>query len=376
MANLFDYLEWRGDLTLGQAPFNDIDSLILSRLSYLPFDHVVPASLQSRITIAEASKLFFASEEASVRAIMKDDIHLLKAVAASDRFPDMNLMGYVNQVDFEDEKQFSAVVIEMDQDFFYVSFRGTDDTIVGWKEDFNMSFTTPVPAQEEAVRYLERIGNTLPGRFIVGGHSKGGNLAVYGAAFCPKEVQDRIAAVYNNDGPGFDAAVLESEGYQNIRHKIKTFIPQSSVVGMLLQHEEEYIVIHSTQIGLMQHDLYSWEVVRDQFVYLDTITDSSKFIDRTLKTWIANLDPEQREQFIDGLFSILEQTNARTLKELTENWYSNARVILKSFKDMDESMRQTMSETLSLLFKCAKQSMSISIPKPRPFHFGERKESK
>mgnify|MGYP000908151178 CR=1 FL=1 len=365
MANLFDYLDWRGDLTLDQVPFNDIDSLILSRLSYLPFDGIVPQSLQESITIAKASERFFASKEAHEHVIMQEDIPLLQEVANSGRFGPLNLLGYVNQVDLEEEKQFAAVVIQMSPDCHYVSFRGTDLTLVGWKEDFNMSFTTPVPAQEEAVRYLEQVGTTLTGNFVIGGHSKGGNLAVYAAAFCSEKLQGRILAVYNNDGPGFDSAVLATDGYQRIREKIKTFVPQSSVVGMLLQHEEDYFVIHSTQIGLMQHDLYSWEVERDQFVYLDTVTDGSKFIDQTLKTWVANLEPGQRELFVDALFSIFEQTKATSLKELTENWYTNARIILKSLRDMDDAMRQTISETLRLLLKSARQNIAIPGPKVR-----------
>lgn len=365
MANLFDYLHWRGDLTFEQVPFNDIDSLILSRLSYLPFDHIVPESFQESITIAQANELFFASEEAPSQVILQEDIPLLEQVSASERFGQLKLSGYVNQVDLEKEKQFAAVVIQINPKCYYVSYRGTDLTIVGWKEDFNMSFTTPVPAQEEAVRYLEQVGSTLKGNFIIGGHSKGGNLAVYAAAFCSKKLQERILAVYNNDGPGFDSFVLKTEGYQNIREKIKTFVPQSSVVGMLLQHEEEYFVIHSTQLGLMQHDLYSWQVVRDQFVYLDTVTDGSKFIDQTLKTWVASLEPEQREQFVDALFSIFEQTKATSLKELTDNWYTNAKVMLKSLRNMDESMRQIISETLHLLLKSARQNVALPTAKIR-----------
>lgn len=367
MANLFDYLNWRGDLTLDQVPLNDIDSLILSRLSYLPFDNIVPKSLRESITIKEAGKRFLASEEAREHVILQEDIPLLQEIAASERFGPMHLLGYVNQIDEEAEKQFSAVIIQMSPDCHYVSYRGTDLTLVGWKEDFNMSFTTPVPAQEEAVRYFEGVGSTVRGNFVLGGHSKGGNLAVYAAAFCSEKLQKRILAVYNNDGPGFDSAVLETAGYKNIKEKIKTFVPQSSVVGMLLQHEEEYFVIHSTQIGLMQHDLYSWEVVRDQFVHLDTVTDGSKFIDQTLKTWVAALEPEQREQFVDALFSIFEQTEATSLKELTENWYTNARVILKSLRNMDDTMRQTISETLRVLLKSARQNLAIPSPRARRF---------
>lgn len=365
MANLFDYLDWRGDLPFSAVPFNDIDSLILSRLSYLPFDGIVSSCLDDKITILEAGKQILASEESLEQIIWQEDIPLIQELVASERFSPLNLSGYVNQVDLAKEKQFSAIVTELDPHRHYVAYRGTDLSLAGWKEDFNMSFTTPVPAQEDAVRYLEYVGSKLKGNFIIGGHSKGGNLAVYAGAFCSPELQKRIITIYNNDGPGFDSTILQTEGYQNIRAKIKTFVPQSSVVGMLLQHEEDYYVIHSTQIGLMQHDLYSWQVDRDNFVYLDQVTDGSKFIDETLKTWITSLEPEQREEFVDALFSIFEHTEVSSLKELTENWYGNSKLMLKSIRNMDETMRSSISKTLRLLFKAARQHVTLPLPKSK-----------
>jgi hypothetical protein len=369
MANLFDYLKWRGDLSLQQAGLNEVDSLILSRLSYLPFDGIVPQGFTGEISVAEAGELFFAQADPEARLIMKADLPFLQAVAASRRFAGMGLCGYTNQVDPEAEKQFAALVIRDSPDLAYISFRGTDLSLAGWKEDFNMSFCTPVPAQLDAVQYLNDAAAALSGRFWVGGHSKGGNLAVYAASFCQTEVQDRLIFVHNHDGPGFEASVLESEGYRRIAEKIRTYIPQSSVVGMLLQHEEDYYVVRSSQIGLMQHDLFSWEVERDQFVYLDAVTDRSKFIDLTLKTWLTQLSTEQREQFVDTLFSILEATNAGTLKELTLNWHRNARIVLRSIREMDEEMRHNISHALGLLFEAAKQTalqnVQRSLPKPR-----------
>lgn len=368
MANLFDYLKWRGDLPLAEIPINDIDSLIFSRLSYLPFDGIVPAQFDSEITLAAAAEEILQREDAEEQVIMKMDLPFLKEVANCQRFSKLGLCGYTNQVDPDAEKQFAALVIRMGPQSSYISYRGTDLSLAGWKEDFNMSFCTPVPAQVDAVRYLNDAARSLPGRLYVGGHSKGGNLAVYAAAFCRPEVQDRLTFIHNHDGPGFDSGVLKSGGYQRVRKKIKTFIPQSSAVGMLLQHEEDYYVIRSTQVGLMQHDLFSWEVQRDQFIYLDEVTEHSRFLDHTLKTWLAQLSPEQREQFVDTLFSILEETNASTLKELTLNWHKNARIVLKSLQEMDDDMRRNLSQAIGLLFEAAKhtarQNVRITIPKP------------
>lgn len=361
MSNLFDYLKWRGDLSLEQVPLNDIDSLILSRLSYLPFDGIAPSSLVSMITVAEAAEQILQREDPEEGLIMKMDLPFLQEIAESQRFAKLGLCGYTNQVDPDAEKQFAALVIRLLPGLSYVSYRGTDLSLAGWKEDFNMSFCTPVPAQIDAVRYLNDVADAVPGTLCVGGHSKGGNLAVYAASFCRPEVQDRVRFVHNHDGPGFDSSVLASDGYQRITQKIRTFIPQSSVVGMLLQHEEDYYVVRSSQVGLMQHDPFSWEIQRDQFVYLDEVTDQSKFVDRMLKSWLTQLSPEQREQFVDTLFSILQETNATTLKELTLNWHRNAGIVLKSFREMDETMRQNLHHALGLLLEAAKENVRRNL---------------
>jgi len=357
MTNIFDYLKWRGDLKISQAPFNHVDALILSRLSYVPFEDIVSYNPLEKITLRQAAHIFF-SREISINYIFTaQDIKLLEAMMRSERFKDMRLSGYINEVDYETQKQFAAIIIDVGHHTHFISYRGTDNTLVGWKEDFNMSFMSPVPAQEAAVHYLEKMAESLPGYIRTGGHSKGGNLAVYAASLCSTQVQKRIIEVYNNDGPGFDSKIISMEGYVNIRGRINTFVPQSSVVGMLLEHEEEYRIVHSTQTGLLQHDIYSWEVMGNDFIYLDTVSNRSLFIDRTLKDWMLRMDSSQREQFIEAIYSIFNETNAKTLEELTSNWYKNALIILKSLKNMDNSLKQFTSQTLSLLIKSARQNL-------------------
>ena len=186
----------------------------------------------------------------------EDEAHL-KALRENRRYANMTLKGYVQQTDPVEEKQFAAITVETMDGLHYLAYRGTDSTLIGWKEDLNMSFQTTVPAQREAVEYLNRAAEMLAGELRLGGHSKGGNLAAYAASFCESQVQQRIRSVSNNDGPGFASSILEQQGYQRIKQRIHTFLPQSSVIGMLLGHEEEYTVIPRTQRGLMQHDLSS-----------------------------------------------------------------------------------------------------------------------
>lgn len=363
MATIFEYLDWRGDLKMDQAPFNNIDALILSRLSYIPFDGIVLSGPFDNIILSDAAALFFTLDGPTKEVYMPKDVDLLNVLSKSERFKNMRLSGYLNEVDYKTQKQFAAMVIDTCDDSYFISYRGTDNTLVGWKEDFNMSFMTPVPAQKEAVRYLEKMAAAISGSIRLGGHSKGGNLAVYAASFCSESVQERIIKVYNNDGPGLDSIIIAQKGYIGVCKRIHTFVPQSSVVGMLLEHEEEYIVVHSTQIGLLQHDIYSWEVMRDNFNYLETVSNSSRFVDKTLKDWLSVLVPEQREQFIEAMFSIFNETKALTTNELTANWYKNAQLILKSLKNMDEPLKQVISQVLFLLIKSARQNLPMLKPK-------------
>ncbi|MBQ5777271.1 MAG: DUF2974 domain-containing protein, partial [Oscillospiraceae bacterium] len=243
MADCFDYLEWRGDIPFAVSGINEIDGMILSRFAYSPFELVASGG---KMTIGEASEKLLEIEDLERYLVSKRDKELLSALPGADRFSDLVFFGYENIMDKESETQFSAVTVKLSPGLYYVAFRGTDDTFVGWKENFNMSFTFPVPAQALAVQYLEKIARRVHGKIICGGHSKGGNLAVYAAAFCKKSVQNRIAAVENFDGPGFDARVLSDPGYVAIRERVRTFVPKSSVVGMLLSHEEEYTIVDSS----------------------------------------------------------------------------------------------------------------------------------
>ena len=232
MENVFDYLDWRGDLTLDLVPLCDVDAVVLSRLSYLPLDGLVPPE---GAPVGALMRQLLASKPP---LLLPEDGRFIPALAASQRFCEMWIMDYVNQIDLESQTQFAAITVALGDGRHFVAFRGTDGTLVGWKEDFNMAFTCPVPAQRLAAHYAASAMLRFPGEFLLGGHSKGGNLAVYAAAFCPAALQERIAAVYNNDGPGFDAEVIALPGYQRICARVQTFVPQSSIVGMLLEHEE------------------------------------------------------------------------------------------------------------------------------------------
>lgn len=353
MTNIFDYLTWRGDLTIEQDGFNVVDSLILCMLSYVELEDIVPAvGKGDGITIQEASAKFqekHANETVSAGLLVPSDtIVLLKVLAEKPRYQDMKLFGYINHIDECSEVQFSALSITIKAGLHYVAFRGTDDTLVGWKEDFNMSYITPVPSQREAVAYVETIVKSKMGKWYLGGHSKGGNLAVYAGAFCKKSVKNKVLEIYNNDGPGFTKEIIDTEEYAAIQEKIKTFVPQTSIIGMLLDHEEEYRVVHSKQVGLFQHDPFSWEILGKDFVELEHVTLQSQILDASLKTWIRNLNTYQKEQFIDGLYEIMVGTEAKTLTELSTKKLADK---IKAVQNLEPETRKLMYQVISMLLK-------------------------
>ena len=334
-----------------------MDGLIFCALSYIPFVGQAAETPNEPIALRDAAADFLSLDDYESRVRAKNDAMMLRAAAETARFGGCKMVLYRDQFAPEEETQFAAMTFLLPDDTAFVAFRGTDRSLVGWKEDFNMAFQEAVPAQLLAQDYVREVAAEYVMPLRLGGHSKGGNFAVYAAAFCGEEIQDRIEAVYNYDGPGFDSKVLSEPGYQRICQKIQTFVPQSSVVGMLLGHEEKYTIVHSEQTFLQQHDTYSWEVLQKHFHYLDTVDNSSRFVDYTLKAWLAQMTPAQRERFVDAIYEVMRQTNAHTLHQMNENWLASAASILKSAKNMDEETRQAVTHAAGLLLSSAKDGL-------------------
>lgn len=366
MSNLFDYLTWRGDLGFEADPFNDVDSLILCCLCYVHFSGIVPDTPDAAgIPLSQAAERFFALPADKQIVHVEDDRSLLRAMAQTKRFGNIRLTHHIDHFDPEQEKQFSATTFRLNDDLSYLAFRGTDGTLVGWKEDFNMTFMPAVASQTAALSYLESTASALPGSFIPGGHSKGGNLAIYAAAMSSPKTKDRISLIYNHDGPGFDKEMMSGEGYRSIVGRIRTLIPQSSVIGMLLDHEEEYTIIHSNQVGLMQHIPYTWEVSGPSLVPAASTTPSSRIIDRSLKEWIGSMTPEQRSEFVNGLYEIFGSTDAVMLSELPLAWIKNFDKVSKAWKDTNPDTKKMYHQIISRLFKATREAVRAQgFPKP------------
>ncbi|MDD3403104.1 MAG: DUF2974 domain-containing protein [Hespellia sp.] len=351
MSNVMDYLDWRGDLTFKQAGFNEVDNLILSQVSYVVLDGIVPG-IESResVTAAEASAAYFLRHTEEEIEAGTSFIHmipfLLKKMAESRRYCDARLSKYVNHIDVEQQKQFSAVQIALSDGTTYISYCGTDDTLVGWQEDFNMCFQT-VPSQLSAVEYLERTTLGFWPRYRLGGHSKGGNLAIYAATKCSKKAKRRIVSIFNNDGPGFTKDMIDDPDYRETISKVQSFVPEGSIIGMLLEHSGKYTIVGSSQKGIMQHDALSWEVLGSSFVKKEERTAESVMFEDTFKGWLADLDDTRKERFITDLFDAIRATGAENLSEIGGNGLKRMTNLFKSLGRMEPENREIINKLLS-----------------------------
>ena len=358
MANIIDYVQWRGDIPLAQVPFGAVDALVLSYLSYMPFDGLVPESFETEGPLLSEAAAHFLEQGLSGTCAIDNgqlDCRLLEALRDSERFGTMRLTGYVSRFDRETEEQFSAITFLPPQGPALVAFRGTDSSVVGWKEDFNMSFSIEVPAQGAALDYVVRASSALERQMILGGHSKGGNLAAYAGIFAPEDVQERIRCVYNFDGPGFNEALLNTPQFRKMDMRIHTFVPQTSMIGILMWHAEPFIVVNSDGVGVLQHNPYSWQVMGGRFITLPERTRESRLAEETIKHWLAELTPDARRQFIDGIYAVLSVSEGRNVVDLFEA--KNVRAILRAAGSMDEPTREAIAEAFRLLGNSLKETI-------------------
>ena len=353
MGTMFDYLKWRGDLTFSQDPPNGVDALIFSTLSYIHYGGLVESQPLVPVRLREAAEYFFTREDPEHFVRVEKDLDLLHQAAMTTRFGNAKLVMYRDSLIPEQETQFAAVTFLLDDGTAFLAFRGTDYTLVGWKEDFNMSFQQTVPAQRLAQQYVREVAAEFELPLRLGGHSKGGNLAVFAAARSGPLLQQRILEVYNNDGPGFTKYLMGDPGYLAMVPRIKTFIPQSSVIGMLLEHEEPYTVVKSRNVSVLQHDPYSWRIQGREFITVEEITEDSRFLDATIKSWFSDMTNQERGRLVDVMFTLLGSGGVDSTLEIfhPRNTLNYLKVL-----STDENMRNVLSEEFRGLIEAARRT--------------------
>ena len=366
MANATDYIDWRGDLGFDVSPFNEVDNLLLCKLTSLDFTGIVPA--EGTMSLAEAAKRYFAlygEEDRRLGVLLAPgSVTMVKHMLRSARFSRLVLADYENRVDERRELQFCAVTVLSPDGTAFVAFRGTDDTLVAWKEDLYMGSMRTVPAQEEALAYLCRAAWRYERPLRVGGHSKGGNLAVYAAMNAPEEVQRRLLGVYNNDGPGFRDGVAGHEGFRRIKGRIRTILPQYSLVGVLLKTDDDFEIVESCETGIAAHNGFTWQVKGTRFVRCADFPFRTRVFGDAMRGWTEDLSYEERRALTDVFFDALESTGAHTLTDLTEQKLRKAAAVTRELLGREKN-RELLADKFELLLREYIASAKKELPRGR-----------
>ena len=376
MNNMLDYVKWRGDLSFKKAAMNEVDGMIFAKLSYVGFEVFFDGleKADEAVNIADFADCLKRSGKPPINMLLvktSEYEDLLNACAKSHRFGKVKISDYVNIYEPAREMQFSAVTFETDDKSVVVAFRGTDDTVAGWKEDFNMGFLETVPSQEESVRYLNRIAEKFPDRKLITlGHSKGGNLALFSSIMSPLKVNSRITRVYNYDGPGFIGNIDSMPTYKRLIGRITTLVPESSIIGMLLERREKTTVVKSNATGgFNQHSGFTWEVMGTKFIRLETIDAGSRMLDTALKSYLNNSTIEQRRNFADALSAILSGYEGCTLTELTADKIKVINSFTKSIEGLDKETKNVLVSSIRLVFtegiKGVRNAPDLTVPAVR-----------
>ena len=344
MSTIFDYLDYVAYDSIYDRPFKELDVLALTELTYLPFDRIVPQGDTTNIEVrlSDAAELV---DRTTDFIVTDQHLQLVDVLATSKRFKNLKLLNYVDEYDPDVQKQFAAMTYRLTMDVYLVVFRGTDDTLIGWKEDFHMTYMDHVPAQRRAASYLQNVMKEFPkGRFLVAGHSKGGNLATYACSYLPDQLSEQVHAIYCYDAPGLNKSIIKTEGYQRIAHLIHRFVPQGSIVGMMLEVPEPTTIVKSRAFGgFAQHDAFTWMVEKDGFVTLDQTSPDSQQMDQTLKQWVQEVPDSQLKKFFDTFFGLFLDAGVTSINDLMNlKNFSKIKDIFQNTQDLDPTEREML----------------------------------
>lgn len=351
-TNAMDYIKWRGDITFDVDHFNEVDLFLCSQLAIPDYTGIVPDDDEG-VLLKEAADKYFSNHSMDVDNLgllqPTDTLPMLKELSKCERFSKVKLAHYFNQLDISNTEQFCGLCVILPNGTKIVVFRGTDDTITGWKEDFNIAAQDIIPAQNDALEYLERVAGD-EGDIFITGHSKGGNLAVYAAVHAANEIKDRIGIVVNWDGPGFQKDIIDQEKYSDISDRIYNMLSQNSLIGTLLYPLGSRVYLNSSVFGPMAHDGFNWEVQRNMFTRRESLSKVSTFFEKALKDTLGEMDCKERQSFIDEFFDALESTDAVTVSELYDQGAAGALKILRNLrkspkvKDFGTSLFRNMAD--------------------------------
>ena len=374
MPNLLDYIRASQFDSIYEKPLNNLDLLALTELSYLPFDDLVTGecdlSLGIRLDhLAQAFDSKYTDGFPPFSMVTKNRLTLLSLLAQSNRFKYVKAFAYVNDYNLDQQKQFAVLSYAFNRETYVTSFRGTDDTIIGWKEDCHMTYMKEIPAQSSALNYLTQLLEKIPGHFFVTGHSKGGNLALYASSQRPTNLQEQVAAVLAFDAPGLHQSIIQSAGYQAIEDRIRPIIPQNSIVGMMLETPKNAQIVHSTTIGLLQHISFSWEIDGDDFKFVPSLTDNSVQMDQTLKTWTASLSDQELQDFFDIFFGVFIEAGIHRFSDITIDTPQKIQQVIENSQRLTAEEQAMVNKLIRQLvdtrYQIWRESLAQLFPNPQ-----------
>lgn len=341
--NLIDYVKnCKEDFKT--KSFNEVDALILSILPYIPFENVVPAFKKKSISIKDVVKKLDKNLLKAKGNFIGNSFKLLEELAKNNRYQNILLYNYMYIVN--EEMQFGALTMKLPDKSTFIAFAGTDSSIIGWEEDFKLAYMYPGKSQKYATIYLNKAIKLLDLKVRVGGHSKGGNLSITSSMNSKFFIKSRIKEIYNFDGPGFLKEQIESKEYKSIEKKIKMYIPEQSIIGMILYHTPDYIVVKSKHFNILQHDAFNWLLSTDGFI-ISKQNKRSKSLEQRLTKKLEKMSVPQKLNLVENIFNLFYKNNIKDTKDIKLN---NIFKLIKSFNELDKETKNDLIELLIILF--------------------------
>ena len=366
MPNLIDYLEKVKELTFDQEPLNILDKVCINEIGYLTYEKWLTASdLKKSINLHDFAEGKELNPDYSFM-VTKERVELAEAIVRSRRFASLSLSNYRSVLDKEVEKQFAAIIFSLPElDDHQLVFRGTDDSVIGWKEDFQLTYSREIPAHRSAMTFLEDHLPNLSGRITVSGHSKGGNLALYSAVQSSTSLREKIAELLLLDSPGLMKSLLEKPSYQELKAKMTVIRPQDSVVGVMLYWDRPAQLVAAEGIGFAQHNALTWEVdlVANDFVYEDQPTELSQRLEETFQEWIETLPNQELKQVCDLVFDTILDSGIESLDDIGIQALPQIGQMLQEFGNLSDKQKKVLqdgfNQLLSIFWKSGDKKSSL-----------------
>ena len=364
MSNIIDYAQGLKAYSFDKVFFKDLDVLALTEVAYLPFEQIIT---EGEITLEKLAQYYTTlnGEKGEILSVITTPrIDLLRILGCSARYGTIEAFDFINKIDSNIERQFSAITYRLEDEKYLVVFRGTDENLIGWKEDFHMTFMHEIPAQQSAHQYLEKRMTEHPGEYIVSGHSKGGNLAIYASSKLDEEKQSSVSEIYAFDAPGLHESLLESEGFLRIKDRIASYIPQDSMVSVLLESPVNAQVVKSNAILLLQHDTFSWEVGQIDFVQVENQSQLSIHADKVISSWLENMTNDEKQEFSDVIFDVFLESGINKFADITVD---TPKKIINIVNNMTRLTSEQKKMTIQVFFKLFNAQFDVFksyLPKP------------